>query len=171
MRKIQVYGYARKFAKIGIGEALVGSLQAELSSPNLVSASIALKAVAVNVSLLSSYETLIMVLARFILCIEEALTAKLTIIVYYNNSILLCGGYMPFLFFIAFFDIKALLFCRTKYVNPSLKMVELIQCFDVLMTVVSKATKLLPEFAVLCCLRSEVNCLISLFFIKQQSLV
>ncbi|EXC17381.1 Armadillo repeat-containing protein 6 [Morus notabilis] len=44
----QVYGYARKFAKIGIVGALVGSLQAELSSPSLVSASIALKAVAVN---------------------------------------------------------------------------------------------------------------------------
>ncbi|XP_030486619.2 uncharacterized protein LOC115703241 [Cannabis sativa] len=44
----QVYGYARKFAKIGIAEALVASLQTELSSPSLVSASIALKAVAVN---------------------------------------------------------------------------------------------------------------------------
>ncbi|XP_062091648.1 uncharacterized protein LOC133797675 [Humulus lupulus] len=44
----QVFGYARKFANIGIAEALVASLQAELSSPSLVSASIALKAVAVN---------------------------------------------------------------------------------------------------------------------------
>ncbi|KAM6541679.1 hypothetical protein CsatB_006126 [Cannabis sativa] len=44
----QVYGYARKFAKIGIAEALVASLQTELTSPSLVSASIALKAVAVN---------------------------------------------------------------------------------------------------------------------------
>ncbi|KAF4391600.1 hypothetical protein G4B88_030751 [Cannabis sativa] len=42
----KVYGYARKFAKIGIAEALVASLQTELSSPSLVSASIALKAVA-----------------------------------------------------------------------------------------------------------------------------
>ncbi|KAI4298431.1 hypothetical protein L6164_031992 [Bauhinia variegata] len=44
----QVYGYARKLAKIGIAEALVDSLRAGLSSPGLVSASIALKAVAVN---------------------------------------------------------------------------------------------------------------------------
>lgn len=48
--KIQVYGYARKFAKIGIAEDLVDSLHAGLTSPGLVSASIALKAVAVNVS-------------------------------------------------------------------------------------------------------------------------
>lgn len=44
----QVYGYARKFAKIGIAEALVESLREGISSPSLVSASIALKAVAVN---------------------------------------------------------------------------------------------------------------------------
>ncbi|KAI9124143.1 hypothetical protein K1719_005443 [Acacia pycnantha] len=44
----EVYGYARKFAKIGIAEALVDSLHAGLTSPGLVSASIALKAVAVN---------------------------------------------------------------------------------------------------------------------------
>ncbi|XP_061376319.1 uncharacterized protein LOC133318346 [Gastrolobium bilobum] len=44
----QVYGYARKFAKIGIAEALVDSLRAGLSSPNLVSACITLKAIAVN---------------------------------------------------------------------------------------------------------------------------
>ncbi|GLT55817.1 hypothetical protein SLA2020_289050 [Shorea laevis] len=44
----QVYGYARRFAKIGIARALVDSLHARLSSPGLVSASIALKAVAVN---------------------------------------------------------------------------------------------------------------------------
>ncbi|XP_050365853.1 uncharacterized protein LOC126784435 [Argentina anserina] len=44
----QVFGYARKFAKIGIAEALVDSIRAGLSSPSLVSASIALKAVAVN---------------------------------------------------------------------------------------------------------------------------
>uniref|UniRef100_A0A2P2JI90 LRRK2 ARM repeat domain-containing protein n=1 Tax=Rhizophora mucronata TaxID=61149 RepID=A0A2P2JI90_RHIMU len=45
---LQVYGYARRFAKIGIAGALVDSLHAGLTSPSLVSASIALKAVAVN---------------------------------------------------------------------------------------------------------------------------
>ncbi|KAK6253577.1 hypothetical protein QUC31_015297 [Theobroma cacao] len=44
----QVYGYARRFAKIGIARALVESLHGGLSSTSLVSASIALKAVAVN---------------------------------------------------------------------------------------------------------------------------
>ncbi|KAK7273966.1 hypothetical protein RIF29_15034 [Crotalaria pallida] len=44
----QVYGYARKFAKIGIAEALVDSLRAGLGSPDLVSASVTLKAIAVN---------------------------------------------------------------------------------------------------------------------------
>ncbi|KAJ6905985.1 armadillo repeat-containing protein 6-like [Populus alba x Populus x berolinensis] len=44
----QVYGYARRFAKIGIARALGESLRAGLTSPSLVSASIALKAVAVN---------------------------------------------------------------------------------------------------------------------------
>ncbi|XP_022972348.1 armadillo repeat-containing protein 6 [Cucurbita maxima] len=44
----QVYGYARRFAKIGIANALVDSLHGGLNSPGLVSASIALKAVAVN---------------------------------------------------------------------------------------------------------------------------
>ncbi|XP_065856077.1 uncharacterized protein [Euphorbia lathyris] len=44
----QVYGYARRFAKIGIAGALVESLHGGLTSPSLVSASIALKAVAVN---------------------------------------------------------------------------------------------------------------------------
>ncbi|KAK7308583.1 hypothetical protein VNO77_42202 [Canavalia gladiata] len=44
----QVYGYARKFAKIGIAEALVDSLCTGLSSPDLVSACITLKAIAVN---------------------------------------------------------------------------------------------------------------------------
>ncbi|CAB4320709.1 unnamed protein product [Prunus armeniaca] len=44
----QVFGYARKFAKIGIAGALVDSIRAGLSSSSLVSASIALKAVAVN---------------------------------------------------------------------------------------------------------------------------
>ncbi|XP_010268566.1 PREDICTED: armadillo repeat-containing protein 6 isoform X2 [Nelumbo nucifera] len=44
----QVYGYARKFAEIGIPGALVEALSEGLSSPSLVSASIALKAVAVN---------------------------------------------------------------------------------------------------------------------------
>ncbi|KDP38234.1 hypothetical protein JCGZ_04877 [Jatropha curcas] len=44
----QVYGYARRFAKIGIAGALVQSLHGGLTSPSLVSATIALKAVAVN---------------------------------------------------------------------------------------------------------------------------
>ncbi|PWA81988.1 Armadillo-like helical [Artemisia annua] len=44
----QVFGYARQFAKIGITEALVESLKDGLSSPSLVSATIALKAIAVN---------------------------------------------------------------------------------------------------------------------------
>ncbi|GMH16226.1 hypothetical protein Nepgr_018067 [Nepenthes gracilis] len=44
----QVYGYARKFAEIGVAEALVDSLSEALSSPSVVSASVALKAVAVN---------------------------------------------------------------------------------------------------------------------------
>ncbi|CAA3022865.1 armadillo repeat-containing 6 [Olea europaea subsp. europaea] len=44
----QVFGYARKFAKLGIAEVLVDSLQEGISSSSLVSASIALKAVAVN---------------------------------------------------------------------------------------------------------------------------
>ncbi|KAK2665152.1 hypothetical protein Ddye_003726 [Dipteronia dyeriana] len=44
----QVYGYARRFAKIGIARALAHSLQASISTPSLAAASIALKAVAVN---------------------------------------------------------------------------------------------------------------------------
>ncbi|XP_021738477.1 armadillo repeat-containing protein 6-like [Chenopodium quinoa] len=44
----QVYRYARQFAKAGIAEALVDALQEGLTSPTLVSASVALKAVAVN---------------------------------------------------------------------------------------------------------------------------
>ncbi|XP_048491705.1 uncharacterized protein LOC104904466 isoform X2 [Beta vulgaris subsp. vulgaris] len=44
----QVYGYARQFAKVGIAEALVDSLHEGLTSPTLVSASVALKAVVVN---------------------------------------------------------------------------------------------------------------------------
>lgn len=44
----QVYGYARRFAKIGIANALVDSLHGGLNSDGLVSASIALRAVAVN---------------------------------------------------------------------------------------------------------------------------
>ncbi|TQD77849.1 hypothetical protein C1H46_036620 [Malus baccata] len=46
----QVYGYARKFAKIEIVGALVESIRVGLSSSSLVSASIALKAVAVNLA-------------------------------------------------------------------------------------------------------------------------
>ncbi|KAI8554419.1 hypothetical protein RHMOL_Rhmol05G0097600 [Rhododendron molle] len=44
----EVYGYARRFAKIGIAEVLVDSLKEGLNSPSLVSATITLKAVAVN---------------------------------------------------------------------------------------------------------------------------
>ncbi|KAJ8450818.1 hypothetical protein Cgig2_032443 [Carnegiea gigantea] len=44
----QVFGYARNFAKIGIAEALVDCLHEGLTSPSLVSACVALKAVAVN---------------------------------------------------------------------------------------------------------------------------
>ncbi|KAL8097047.1 hypothetical protein AgCh_030221 [Apium graveolens] len=44
----QVFGYARRFAKIGIAEALVRSLRDGIRSPSLVSESIALKAVAFN---------------------------------------------------------------------------------------------------------------------------
>lgn len=44
----QVYGYARRFAKVGIADALVEALHDGLSSTSLVSACIALKAVAVN---------------------------------------------------------------------------------------------------------------------------
>lgn len=44
----QVYGYARKFAKVGIAGALVDSIRDGLGSSNLIQASIALKAVAVN---------------------------------------------------------------------------------------------------------------------------
>ncbi|KAH0451989.1 hypothetical protein IEQ34_019288 [Dendrobium chrysotoxum] len=44
----QVYGYARRFAKVGIADALVDALHDGLSSSSLVSACIALKAVAVN---------------------------------------------------------------------------------------------------------------------------
>ncbi|KAG6408891.1 hypothetical protein SASPL_131917 [Salvia splendens] len=44
----QVFGYARKFSKLGIAEVLVDSLRKGLSSSCLISASIALKAVAVN---------------------------------------------------------------------------------------------------------------------------
>lgn len=50
LSKFQVFGYARKLAKLGVGGVLVDSLREGLSSPCLISASIALKAVAVNVS-------------------------------------------------------------------------------------------------------------------------
>lgn len=55
---LQVYGYARTFAKIGIVETLVHTLHEGLSSPGVVSASIALKAVAVNVSLCTNCDEL-----------------------------------------------------------------------------------------------------------------
>ncbi|XP_020255904.1 armadillo repeat-containing protein 6 isoform X2 [Asparagus officinalis] len=45
----QVFGYARRFAKLGIANALIGALQGgQRSSSSLISACIALKAVAVN---------------------------------------------------------------------------------------------------------------------------
>ncbi|KAJ4868144.1 ARM repeat superfamily protein [Raphanus sativus] len=44
----QVYGYARTFAKLGIAKALTEALQAGIGSDSLVSASIALKSIAVN---------------------------------------------------------------------------------------------------------------------------
>ncbi|KAM7250711.1 hypothetical protein ACFE04_022594 [Oxalis oulophora] len=44
----QTFAFARRFAKLGIAEALVDSLHAGLTSQSLVSATIALKAVAVN---------------------------------------------------------------------------------------------------------------------------
>ncbi|KAK9714047.1 hypothetical protein RND81_06G067800 [Saponaria officinalis] len=44
----QVFGYARRFAKLGIADALARSLCQDLTSPSLVSACVALKAVAVN---------------------------------------------------------------------------------------------------------------------------
>lgn len=44
----QVYGYARKFAKVGIADALVEAVHDGLDSASFVSACIALKAVAVN---------------------------------------------------------------------------------------------------------------------------
>ncbi|KAG7545166.1 Armadillo-type fold [Arabidopsis suecica] len=44
----QVYGYARTFAKLGIATALTEALQAGIGSDSLVSASTALKAIAVN---------------------------------------------------------------------------------------------------------------------------
>ncbi|KAL1215813.1 hypothetical protein V5N11_024346 [Cardamine amara subsp. amara] len=44
----QVYGYARTFAKLGIARVLTEALQAGIGSDSLVSASIALKSVAVN---------------------------------------------------------------------------------------------------------------------------
>lgn len=49
--QFQVYGYARRFAQIGIAAVLVDALHEGISSPSLASASIALKAVAVNVCL------------------------------------------------------------------------------------------------------------------------
>ncbi|KFK30021.1 hypothetical protein AALP_AA7G207600 [Arabis alpina] len=44
----QVYGYARTFAKLGIAKALTEALQVGIGSDSLVSASIALKSIAVN---------------------------------------------------------------------------------------------------------------------------
>ncbi|KAJ0010465.1 hypothetical protein Pint_34470 [Pistacia integerrima] len=44
----QVYGYARRFAKIGIAKALTLSLAEGLASPNVVATSSVMKAIAVN---------------------------------------------------------------------------------------------------------------------------
>ncbi|KAI3947659.1 hypothetical protein MKX01_034324 [Papaver californicum] len=44
----QVYGYTRRFAEVGVAGVLVDSLHEGFNSPNLLSACIALKAVAVN---------------------------------------------------------------------------------------------------------------------------
>ena len=66
---VQVYGYARKFAKIGIAEALVDSLSAGVSSHDLISACITLRAVAVNVSEVKSNPTLSM---KNCVCIESS---------------------------------------------------------------------------------------------------
>ncbi|KAH7679597.1 Cytochrome c-like domain-containing protein [Dioscorea alata] len=44
----QVYGYARRFAKIGIADALLDAFHEGIGSPGLLSACIALKAIAVN---------------------------------------------------------------------------------------------------------------------------
>ncbi|KAG9450832.1 hypothetical protein H6P81_010797 [Aristolochia fimbriata] len=44
----QVFGYARRFAKIGLAQPLVEVIHEGISSPQMVSASIALKALAVN---------------------------------------------------------------------------------------------------------------------------
>ncbi|KAK8930921.1 hypothetical protein KSP39_PZI016701 [Platanthera zijinensis] len=46
--RYQVYGYARRFAKVGIADALVEAIHDGLDSASFVSACIALKAVAVN---------------------------------------------------------------------------------------------------------------------------
>lgn len=64
----QVFGYARKFAKLGIAKLLVDSLREGLSSPSVISASIALKAVAVNDEICRSiaYDGGINVILRFI---------------------------------------------------------------------------------------------------------
>ncbi|XP_020243824.1 uncharacterized protein LOC109828285 [Asparagus officinalis] len=48
-KALKVFGYARRFAKLGIANALIGVLRGgEHSSSSLISACIALKAVAVN---------------------------------------------------------------------------------------------------------------------------
>ncbi|PKA55479.1 hypothetical protein AXF42_Ash006681 [Apostasia shenzhenica] len=54
----QVYGYARRFAKIGIADALVEALNDDLNSSSLVSACIALKAVTVNAMVAENMEDL-----------------------------------------------------------------------------------------------------------------
>lgn len=46
---MQVYGYSRKFAEIGVAEVLVIALREQVAPSSLPSACAALKAIAVNV--------------------------------------------------------------------------------------------------------------------------
>jgi hypothetical protein len=48
---MQVFGYSRKFAEIGIAEVLVIALREQVAPSSLPSACAALKAIAVNVSI------------------------------------------------------------------------------------------------------------------------
>lgn len=66
-----MYGYARKFAQIGISDALVEALRDGLHSPGVISVCVALKAVAVNVSLLLFLSMpLLLKVAQYFLTIE-----------------------------------------------------------------------------------------------------
>lgn len=63
----QVYGYARRFAKIGVDRALLNCLKEGLTS-QVVSAGIALKTVAVNVSLSFHADTMISLISVTVIC-------------------------------------------------------------------------------------------------------